>query len=394
MKTSMAVAPFTWESPVPSPAGRRKILLLAVGLGIGGTETHVSELASRLDRKRFDLTVCTLKPGGVIAEQMQRRGIRVVSLDGVGKVDLRVLFKLRAFLRNERPEIIQAFLFWANMAARIANLGLGFARVIASYHDEVVSEGWLMRAIDRLTLSWSDRLVCCSDAVQQSVQKRIGGKNEQFVTIPFGVESERFTAAFPVSRAEVGMDEKLPVIGTVCRLVEPKKGLSVLLRAVAHLEETDGKPRCQVLIVGEGPAEAGLKALCSELGIEERVHFAGPRLDVPSVIQCVDVFVLPSLYEGFGIAILEAMAAGKPVVATAVGGIPEFVESGKSGLLVEPGHPVALAQAIKRFLDQPELANTMARAGQERARTLFSIERSVREHEELYELCLAGSSQR
>jgi glycosyltransferase involved in cell wall biosynthesis len=389
----MAMAAPSFDQPVAASPRRRKILLLVVGLGIGGTETHVLELASRLDRKRFEITVCSLKSSGLIAEELQRRGVRVVTLGGTGKWDLRVLFKLRAFLRNEQPDVVQAFLFWANVAARIARQGLPPMRVIASYHDEVVAEGWLVRAIDRLTLPWSDRLVCCSEAVYRSVQRRIGGRDERFVTIPFGVESERFASVLPVSRGEVGLNDHLPVIGTVCRLVEPKKGLSVLLNAVAWLERTAGTPLCQVLIVGGGPAKGRLEALSLELGIRERVHFTGPRLDVPSVIQRMDVFVLPSLYEGFGIAILEAMAAGKPVVATRVGGIPEFVESGKSGLLVEAGNAESLAGAIRRLLEQPKLAGALARAGKERAGTLFSIERSVREHEALYDLCLAGSSQ-
>lgn len=394
MAASMAIAAPYLDQPVTSFPRRRKILLLVVGLGIGGTETHVLELASRLDRKRFEIIVCSLKSDGVIAEELRRRSVRVVSLGGTGKWDLRVLFRLRAFLRNERPDVVQAFLFWANVAARVARQGLSPMQVIASYHDEVVSEGWLVRAIDRLTLPWSDRLVCCSDAVYRSVQRRIGGRKEQFVTIPFGVESEKFAAVVPVPRDEVGLDDRLPVIGTVCRLVEPKKGLSVLLNAVARLERAAGTPVCQVLIVGGGPAKGALEALSVELGIRERVHFAGPRLDVPSVIQRMDLFVLPSLYEGFGIAILEAMAAGKPVVATKVGGIPEFVESEKSGLLVEAGNAESLAQAIRRVLEQPELASALARAGRERAGTFFSIDRSVEQHEALYELCLAGSPQR
>jgi glycosyltransferase involved in cell wall biosynthesis len=371
---------------------RRKILFVVVGLGVGGTETHVLELATRLDRKKFDLVVCSLKSDGVVADQLRARGIRVVSLGGVCKGDIRVLFRLRKLLKLERPEVVQAFLFWANVSARIAGLFMSSAKVIASYHDEVMSEGWLTRVIDRMTLALSDRIVCCSEAVRRSVLTKIGGLEQQFVTIPFGVESEQFVTAIPATRAEFGLDEELPVVGTVCRLVEPKKGLSVLLRAVARLECVAGRPLCQVLIVGKGPAEGMLKALSKDLGIDTRVHFTGQRLDVPRLILLMDAFVLPSLYEGFGIAILEAMAAGKPVVATTVGGIPEFVVSGESGLLVKPGDAVSLAQAIKQLLDQPEYARSIARAGQNRARKSYSIEKSVKRHEELYELCLTGSS--
>jgi len=161
---------------------------------------------------------------------------------------------------------------------------------------------------------------------------------------------------------------------------------------MAHLEREAGKPVCQVLIVGEGPAEKTLRALSEQLGIGSRVVFAGMRRDIPQLLALMDIFVLPSLYEGFGIAILEAMATGKPVVASTVGGIPEFVVSGESGLLVPPGDSIALAAAIRQLLDQPERAKLMGRRGQEHVRQYYSIESVVRQHEQLYEMCVAQTS--
>jgi glycosyltransferase involved in cell wall biosynthesis len=368
--------------------GRIKVCLLAVGLGTGGTETHVLDLASRIDRRRFSLTVCSLKTGGCIADELRARGVRVVSLGGRGKLDVRVMLRLWRFVKREQPEVIQAFLFWANVAARIVGRLATNIRVIASYHDEVVSEGWLSRLVDRLTMKWCAQNVCCSEAVRRSVQTQIGMGDNRFVTIPFGVEI-RGCAGVIAAKAEVGLHDRWPVIGTVCRLVEPKKGLRFLLEAVALLGRNSGGPVCQVLIVGEGPAEESLRALSERLGIASQVVFAGMRRDIPQLLSLMDVFVLPSLYEGFGIAILEAMAAGKPVVATTVGGIPEFVIPGRSGLLVPPGDPIALAGAIKQLLDQPEKAKSMGRQGQEHVSNHYSIESVVRQHEHLYELCLA-----
>jgi glycosyltransferase involved in cell wall biosynthesis len=256
----------------------------------------------------------------------------------------------------------------------------------------VVPEGWLNRAIDRLTMKWTNYMVCCSEAVRRSVEQRIGGEKEQFVVIPFGVELERFRETSVTSNGSVTLREGLPVIGTVCRLVEPKKGLSVLLEAMAHLKQEAGKPICQLLIVGEGPAEEKLRALSEQFGIASHVVFAGKRRDIPHLLSLMDVFVLPSLYEGFGIAILEAMAAGKPVVASRVGGIPEFVVSGESGLLVQPGDSVALVAAIRRLLAQPEQAKALGRRGQQHVRKHYSIESVVKEHEHLYEMCMAQTS--
>jgi glycosyltransferase involved in cell wall biosynthesis len=366
-----------------------KLILCVVGLGVGGTETHVLELASRIDRNKFDVLVCSLKPIGRLGSELHARGIRVMSLNGAGKFDLRVLGRFWSVLRREQPDVVQAFLFLANVAALLCGRILKSFAVISSYHDEVVSEGWVNRMIDRATMKWAAHIVCCSESVRRSVEQRIGRGKNNFAVIPFGVDTDWFREPRAISGSTIVLQKRLPVIGTVCRLVEPKKGLKYLLEAVAQLEEEAGKPICQVLLVGEGPAEQGLRTLSERLGISPRVAFVGARRDIPEVLSLMNIFVLPSLYEGFGIAILEAMAAGKPVVATTVGGIPEFVVSGQSGVLVPPGDAPALAKAIKQLLDEPEKACAMGRQGQAHVQKHYSIESVVRQHEQLYELCLA-----
>ena len=364
-----------------------KLILLAVGLGVGGTEAHVLELVSRIDRQRFDVSVCSLKTEGRLAAELRDLGVRVISLGGRGKLDARVLFKLWRLIRRERPDVVHAFLFWANMAARIIGRVLRGPRVISSYHDVMVTECWFSRLVDRLTTGWTDRIVCCSEAVRQSVFAQIGGKETQYITIPFGIDVARFSDAGSAKKAELGLQEGLPVLGTVCRLVEPKKGLGVLLAALAHLRVGSPSPGCQLLIVGEGPAHDNLRVMSERLEIARWVVFAGLRRDIPRLLSLMQIFVLPSLYEGFGIAILEAMAAGRPVVATTVGGIPEFVSHGQTGLLVPPGDPAALAAAIRHLLHHPEQAELIGVQGREHVRGKFGIESIVRQHERLYEAC-------
>lgn len=366
-----------------------KLILLTVGLGVGGTETHVLELASRINRARFDVTVCSLKSGGSLAEELRTRGVRVVSLEGTGKLDARVLFRLWKLLRKERPDVIQAFLFWANIAARLLGRIFREFPVISSYHDEVVSEGWLVRTIDRLTLKWSHTIVCCSEAVRRSVSSRIGGDTAQYAIIPFGVDMRQFSTDNVATRRELGLKEGGPVIGTVCRLVEPKKGLSVLLAAMADLKQLDGTPGCQLLIVGDGPARVMLQELSERLEIAPWVVFSGVRRDIPRVLPVMQAFVLPSLYEGFGISILEAMAVGIPVIATSVGGIPEFVTHDVTGLLIEPGNVIALSGAIKKVLQNSEKARQMGFKGQAHVREKYGIDSVVRQHEHIYDVCLA-----
>jgi glycosyltransferase involved in cell wall biosynthesis len=369
-----------------------KIMLLAIGLGVGGTETHILELASRLNRSRFTVTVCTLKPIGTMAQELQTRGVRVLSLDGAGKLDARVIVRLFTLLRAEQPDVVQAFLFWANVAARACGRILRAFPVISSYHDEIVREGWMVRLVDRLTLNWTDRIVCCSGAVSRSVVSRIGGRIEHCTIIPFGVDIDHFEQAAAATRRELGLQDRGNVIGTVCRLVEPKKGLTILLKAMAELARRYGQPPCQLLIVGDGPSRHELELLREQLGLSSWVVFSGSRRDIPQVLHVLDAFVLPSLYEGFGIAILEAMAAGKPVIATVVGGIPEFVLSGETGLLVEPGNVEALADAIDRLLSHPQEAQTMGKKGKVRVREHFRITEMVRRHEQVYTDCLTHGS--
>jgi len=373
--------------PVPGAPrrGRLKVMLVTVGLGVGGTETQILEIASRLDRKRFDVLVCGLKKDRVVAEELRARGVRVSTLDGRGKGDLRVLYRLARLIRAERPDLIHAFLGVANLASSLAGRLVGVPVIVWSYRDVEVWKSQAHWLVDRAGARWAEAITCCSDAVRQFVLARLGGPASKMVTIHNGVDLEAFRAPGVASRPELSLRDGGCVIGTVTRLDEPKKGLTVLLHALAALARREGLPPWQCLLVGDGPARARLEALAAELGLSGRVVFAGMRRDVPRVLPALDLFVCPSLYEGFGIAIVEAMAAGRPVVASAVGGIPEIVVDQDTGLLVPPGDATALAEAMAALLARPDQARQMGLRGRERARKMFSIETTVERHRQLYE---------
>ena len=168
-----------------------KLLLLTIGLGVGGTEAHVLELASRLDRRRFDVTVCALKGDDVIAGELRKRGVRVITLGGRGKLDARVVWKLWRLIQRERPDIIHAFLFWANLACRVVGRLLHVKIRLSSYHDVEVRRIWRRLIPDRLTMRWTHANVCCSEAVCRSVRAHLGGEEQKYVAIPFGVAVDR-----------------------------------------------------------------------------------------------------------------------------------------------------------------------------------------------------------
>jgi len=361
------------------------VLLLTVGLTVGGTEGQLLELASRLDGRRFNVLVCGLKGEGPVARAMCERGIRVEVLNGRGTWDLRVLSRLFRLIRRERPEVLHAFLGLANLAASLVGRLLGVPVIIWSYRDVEVWKSKAHWLVERTAVRWADAVTCCSDAVRQFVLAHMNGQASKFLTIHNGVDLESFRRSRAASRAELKLREGGFVIGTVSRLDEPKKGLAVMLRALADLAGQDGIPPWQWLLVGDGPARDRLRSLAEELGLPGQVMFAGMRDDVASVLPMMDIFVCPSLYEGFGIAIVEAMAAGRPVVASAVGGIPEIVVHEDTGLLVPPGDAAALAGALATLLNHPEQARAMGARGLARAREKFSIDTAVQQHQQLYE---------
>lgn len=363
-------------------------MLLTVGLDIGGTEGQVMELASHLDPSRFTIVVCGLKGEGTISQEMRRRGIRVMTLGGRGKLDVRVLWRLGRVLMQERPDVVHAFLSLANFSCCVMGTLLRIPVLILSYRDLEVWKRWPAILFDRMMVRWAHAATCCSEAVRRFALANFNVPGDRVVTIHNGIDAERFSRRSVTRRLKTLRDD-VTVVGTVCRLEEPKKGLSVLLQAMEHLVKATPPTKCRLMIVGEGPALPQLQRRCVELGISPNVVFAGAHRRVEEILPLMDIFVMPSLYEGFGISLIEAMAARRPVVATEVGGIPEVVTHNQTGLLVPPGDFVTLAAAINRLTCDPALAERLAANGQARVQERFSIRAAAGRYEVLYEALLA-----
>ena len=294
-------------------------------------------------------------------------------------------------MRNE-IDLLHAHMYRAEVLGARAAVVAGTAVVMATVHSSRVRSPEDVAALAALT-PVMDRLIVPSASILEKVRAE-GRGGASFSIVPNGVDLARFD--LPVAacalRREFGIPGGAPLLGVVARL-EPEKGHRYLIQAMPAILR--GAPETWLVIVGEGSQEAELKSLAGSLRrpVSDRIVFTGRREDVAAVTGEIDVAVLPSLREAQGISILEAMARRKPVVASAVGGIPEVITNGLDGLLVPPADPVALAEACIRLACSPDLRARMGEAGRATVEARFSLDAMVRHIEEIYdeELVRAGA---
>jgi glycosyltransferase involved in cell wall biosynthesis len=354
------------------------ILYLITELSPGGAQSALLRLLKGLSRERFSPTVACLYNGdGAVAHEIRRLGIEVFDVRMHRRADLAALLRLYHHIRQSRPTILHTHLFHANLPGRVLGRLAGVPIIVCTEHSMATESEWRYR-LDRWTIGLIDRVTTVSVNVRDFYISHVGLPADKLVVIYNGVELPQAPlASRQEARAALGLPLDEPVIGAVSRL-DPLKGIDVLLRAMPLLGD------CDAIVVGDGPEQARLEALAASLNVTSRVHWAGYRPDVPGVLPALDIFVQPSRYEGLPTTILEAMAAGLSVVATAVGGTPEVVVDGVTGLLVPPRDPTALAHAIAVLLRDPNLRRTMGRAGRERVAQHFSVECMVEQTERLY----------
>lgn len=379
---------------VPRRRAAPRVLILTVGFTLGGAEQLILMTAPRLRRAGFEVTVACLKEWGPVGDDLQAAGIRAIALGARGPLDPRAAGRLISLLRRERIQIVHAHLFLANVVARVLGRLAGDPVIITSHHDTDVWMGRRHRLLERVTAPLSDAIVTCSEAVRQYALATYGLRPGLVRTLRNAIPvPERRPAGRERVRRLFDAVPQDRVIASVGRLDEPKKGLTVFLRAAGRLardvQTNGGERRLRFVLVGDGPARPRLEALARAEGIDRLTIFMGERRDVSELMEGFDLFVQPSLWEGFGVTVLEAMAAGLPVVASRVGGIPEIVRDGETGSLVPPGDDLALAEACHRLLGEPELASRMGAAGRARLLESFHIDRLVEETATLYRDLLA-----
>jgi glycosyltransferase involved in cell wall biosynthesis len=358
------------------------LLLLIDELDIGGTEQQILELVKRLDRQKYLPIVCCFRPGRV-AKEIEALGVRVCTLRKRAKVDVALVFRLWQLIRRERIDLVQTYLFTANTWGRLAALLARVPLIVSSERNVDMWEERYKRILGKVLDRWTCCTITNSEAVKDYLIKQ-GLAPEKIQVIYNGVDPGRFQG--PVSctatKAELGIPPHHQVVGLLARL-EPAKDLHTFLRAAALL--TEKVSEVSFLVIGGGSLQHDLKREAQSLGIAGRVIFTGPRRDVPRLLATCDVSVLSSLKEGMSNTILESMAAGKPMVATRVGGNVELIQEGVTGFLVPPRDPAALATAVYKILADPVLAQHMGRQAKARIARHFSVNALAGATEQLYD---------
>jgi starch synthase (maltosyl-transferring) len=371
----------TLAGSAPWPDRPVRIALVITDLDIGGAERALVNLAIRLDRRRWAPVIIALGSEGRLVEELCQAGLPCDCLGGSRDRPLQVIGRLRRALRRYQPELVQSFLFHANLATRLAAPWAGGLWVVGGLRVAERQKRWHL-ILDRLTSFLSTGSVCVSQGVLRFSQTEGGLNPRRLMVIRNGIDPRPFDQALPVPRRDLGILEDAHLALAVGRL-DSQKGIPDLLAAAESvIPQASG---WHLALVGDGPCRSWLlEQLAARPLLDGRVHWLGARDDVPGLLKSANLLVLASLWEGMPNVILEAMAAGRPVVATSVEGTEELVLPEQTGWLVPPGDPKSLGAALLYATYHPELCwrlgdNARARVGRE-----FSIDRTVASYERLW----------
>jgi glycosyltransferase involved in cell wall biosynthesis len=387
-------------SPNPPVRRLRVVTLTDLLAPAGGAEQLALLIAKRLDPERFESTLCVSRwppppewdqSTHRALEQLDEARVRFLPLGRRRKLDLWIWARLARFLRHERVDVLHAHKFgsnvWGTLVGRMARVPV----VLAHEHTWSYQGQPLRRFLDREVVArGATRFIAVSREDRRRMTDVEGIDPDRTLFIPNGVPASPPPTGRDV-RAMLGIRPGAPVIGLV-GVLRPQKAISVLVHAAAVLR--DEWPDAHVLVVGDGPERAPLEQLTRELGVHGMVRFVGHRSDVPDLLSVLDVAVCCSDFEGSPLAVMEYMEASLPVVATAVGGVPDLIEPGMNGLLVPPRDPQRLASAIAELLRDPQRARAMGARGRERRLNEFDIDVLVQRLEDLYRELVAEHDSR
>jgi len=360
------------------------VIHLVEELTIGGLEKILTTIVLNLDKKKYNVSVWCLREGGFFADKLVKEGIDVKILHISTSRNPLSIYKLYRFLKSHKFDIIHTHAYSAGTIGRMSAFLAGVPVIISHNHSVYDYYGKFYNLVEWFLSLITDRVICISEVVNGFANKTQRINSKKLITIHNGIDdvcdlTEKSSSDL---KKELGIPINHPVICTISHM-EEHKGLKYLLEAASLLLQS--KNDVSFLLVGEGVLKKELKILCADLKIEKNVIFAGEQSDISEILSLSDIFVLPSLREGLPLTILEAMACGKPVIATNVGGIPEIVKDGENGILVYPKDPETLYMAMNELLGDREKREKMGRIGKRVCDESFRTKTMVEKVEDLYD---------
>lgn len=364
----------------------------------GGIGNQLLKVLRTYDRNEFMPFVCSLREKGEIGNEIENLGIDVESLniDFKRGIYWTVIKKLYRLIKEKNIHVVRTHEYRANLHGRIAALIARVPCIIASVHNIYESEysdykreqKINRRILNRYLAALTDRVVAVSTTVKSDILKFDGIPEAKVDVIYNGIYVDEFVKAYSESvRSELGISPDRQIIGSIGRLVQ-QKGQKYLIEAIAQIKAKH--PDVLLLVIGDGPLENELKEYTKDLGIEDNVIFLGIRRDIPSLLSAMNIFVFPSLWEGLGNALIEAMAAGKPIIATGIPVVKEIFDSCNGGIIVPPENSEALAFSFESIFNDKNLSQKLGTAARERALSCYDIKTSVNKYTTLYKKILAG----
>jgi len=368
------------EMPVPR---RKTVVHLVEDMNVGGIEKVIAAIALGLEKRRYAVEIWCLARGGAVAEWVAKEGVRVRIFSWQTYHNPLNVIRLAMQLRKSQIDIVHTHGYYAGTFGRLAAITAGISHVFAHVHTSDFTLSWRHRLIEKVLSFFTLKIICISQHVKGFVESQEGIRPEKTALVYNG--TGRFfedAANDPLVISEKLTDDDF-VIVSVGSLVK-NKGHHVLIEAVRILS-LEG-PAIKVLIAGDGPQRSVLQDLVERCGLSSTVMFVGIVKDVRQVLGAADIFVLPTVHrEGLSLAVLEAMQHGLPVIASRIGGVPELVDDGATGILVTPNDPHILAQAICTLAHDNKLRCQMGESGRNKIDRLFRVERMVAQIEFLYE---------
>lgn len=364
----------------------KKIRLMQIthDLAIGGLQQVVVNICRSIDKDHFDISVLCLRELGDLTDEVRALGINVFHLEQKkGGVDYLSFLKVARILKQERIDVIHTHNTQPFVDGTTAALMSGVRTIVHTDHSRVYPDKIRYIFAEWLMSHFVYKVVAVSDSTAQDLIKYEKISPRKIITVPNGIDGSRFNISVDKikKRKELGISGKGPVIGITARLVE-QKGINYLIKAMPAV--IDELPGTTLVVAGEGDYEEILKNEAKAAGVDGNILFLGPRLDIPELLPVFDAYVLPSIWEGLPMSLLEAMAAGCPIIATKVGGIPKLIEHGVNGSLVEPADPVHLAAEIIKLLKDPALRTAYSQKNLVLFKQKYEASIMTKRYEKLY----------